>query len=143
MSNIFFPTLSRKVSSRTFDPGRYPEEEFVAQNGSKTIIRYGNKRIDAKLDCEFKGLNDTDVNQILLNYKAVMNSSSNVRLLFGSWNVTSGVSSSSAFSKHLDGNSNPENDGMMWRYREPPKITTTYNNFHNVKCSFVGCQYAS
>ena len=99
MSNIFFPTLRKTVSSSTFAPGRYPEEEFVAQNGTKTIIRYGNKRVDAKLDCEFKGLSDRDVNQILLNYKQVMNSSSNVRLLFGSWNVTSGVSSSSAFSK--------------------------------------------
>ena len=141
-SIISFPnTLSRAVSRRSFDPGRYPEEIFESQNGTKTIIRYGNKRVDAKLDCEFKGLNDTDVALILDNYKQVMGSSSNRRLLLGT-NVTSGVSLSSEFSSYLNGSDNTKNDGMMWRYREPPKITTTHNNFHNVKCSFVGCQYA-
>ena len=140
-NSIFPQNLSRAVSRRSFDPGRYPEEIFEAQNGTKTIIRYGNKRIDAKLDCEFKGLNDIDVTRILANYEEVMGSSSNRRLVFGEV-ITSGVSLSSEFSSYLNGSDNTKNDGMMWRYREPPKITTTHNNFHNVKCSFVGCQYA-
>tara|TARA_B100000287_G_C20579314_1_gene759708 strand:- start:68 stop:511 length:444 start_codon:yes stop_codon:yes gene_type:complete len=135
------PNLSRAVSRRSFDPGRYPEEIFEAQNGTKTIIRYGNKRVDAKLDCEFKGLNDADVALILENYEQVMSSTNYVRLLFGE-SITSGVDSSSDFSSYLNGFALGKNDGMMWRYREPPKITTTHNNFHNVKCSFVGCQYA-
>ncbi len=42
-----FPTI--KPSSRTFTAGRYPQTEFVAQNGAKTVIRYGNKQVDAKL----------------------------------------------------------------------------------------------
>ena len=140
--SIFPQNLSRAVSRRSFDPGRYPEEIFESQNGTKTIIRYGNKRVDAKLDCEFKGLNDTDVTRILANYEEVMGSSSNRRLIFGEV-ITSGVSLTSEFSSYLNGSDNAKNDGMMWRYREPPKITTTHNNFHNVKCSFVGCQYAS
>tara|TARA_Y100001938_G_scaffold24841_1_gene32834 strand:- start:1123 stop:1560 length:438 start_codon:yes stop_codon:yes gene_type:complete len=139
--SIFPQNLSRAVSRRSFDPGRYPEEIFESQNGTKTIIRYGNKRVDAKLDCEFKGLNDTDVTRILANYEEVMGSSSNRRLIFGEV-ITSGVSLTSEFSSYLNGSDNAKNDGMMWRYREPPKITTTHNNFHNVKCSFVGCQYA-
>ena len=140
-NSIFPQNLSRSVSRRSFDPGRYPEETFESQNGTKTIIRYGNKRVDAKLDCEFKGLNDTDVTRILANYEEVMGSSSNRRLLFGDV-ITSGVSLTSEFSRYLNGSDNAKNDGMIWRYREPPKITTTHNNFHNVKCSFVGCQYA-
>ena len=143
-NNIGFPNLSRSVSRRSFDPGRYPEEIFESQNGTKTIIRYGNKRVDAKLDCEFKGLNDDDVALILDNYKQVMSSSQYVRLFLGS-GITSGVDSSSTFASYLNGYPGvhaAKNDGMMWRYREPPKITTTHNNFHNVKCSFVGCQYA-
>ena len=139
--SIFPQNLSRAVSRRSFDPGRYPEEIFESQNGTKTIIRYGNKRVDAKLDCEFKGLNDTDVTRILANYEEVMGSSSNRRLIFGEV-ITSGVSLTSEFSSYLNGSDNAKNDGMMWRYKEPPKITTTHNNFHNVKCSFVGCQYA-
>ena len=31
-----FPTI--KPSSRTFTPGRYPQTEFVAQNGAKTVL---------------------------------------------------------------------------------------------------------
>ena len=139
---IFFPALSRAVSRRTFDPGRYPEEVFVSQNGSKTIMRYSNKRIDAKLDCEFKGLNDGDVALILENYESVNGSADVERLVFLEENMTAGVASDSDFYNYLDGSPNIENDGMMWRYAEPPKITTTHNNFHNVKCSFVGCQYA-
>lgn len=139
----YFPPLSRGViSRRSFDPGRYPEEIFEAQNGTKTIIRYGNKRVDAKLDCDFKGLNDSEVALILANYKEVMGGSSNRRLILGH-TLTSGVSLTSEFSSYLNGSDNVKNDGMVWRYREPPKITTTHNNFHNVKCSFVGCQYAS
>jgi len=142
ITNSIFPqNLSRAVSRRSFDPGRYPEETFESQNGTKTIIRYGNKRVDAKLDCEFKGLNDTDVTRILANYEEVMGSSSNRRLVFGDV-ITSGVSLTSEFSRYLNGSDNAKNDGMIWRYRDPPKITTTHNNFHNVKCSFVGCQYA-
>ena len=79
--------------------------------------------------------------RILANYEEVMGSSSNRRLLFGDV-ITSGVSLTSEFSRYLNGSDNAKNDGMIWRYREPPKITTTHNNFHNVKCSFVGCQYA-
>ena len=58
-----FPTI--KPSSRTFTPGRYPQVEFVAQNGAKTVLRYGNKQVDAKLTLGFTNLTDSEVNEIL------------------------------------------------------------------------------
>ena len=44
-NNINFPAI--KPSSRSYTPGRYPQVEFIAQNGAKTVLRYGNKKVDA------------------------------------------------------------------------------------------------
>ena len=60
---LLFPPI--KPSSRTFTPGRYPQTEFVAQNGAKTVLRYGDKQVDAKLTLGFTNLSDADVNLIL------------------------------------------------------------------------------
>ena len=135
-----FPTLSKAPSSRSFDIGSYPEEVFEAQNGAKTILRYGNRRTDAKLDFSFKGLSDSDTASILENYTQV-NSTDTEYLVFNSSNGLAGIDSSS-LQGYMNGIS-PLMDGMRWRYKEPPKVTTTYKNFHNVRCSFVGCQYGS
>jgi len=40
-------------SSRSFEPGEYPQNVFESQNGSKTIIRYGNKAVNAKMTLGF------------------------------------------------------------------------------------------
>ncbi len=37
-----FPNI--KPTSRSYTPGSYPQTEFVAQNGAKSVIRYGNKK---------------------------------------------------------------------------------------------------
>ena len=135
-----FPTLSKAPSSRSFDIGSYPEEVFEAQNGAKTILRYGNRRTDAKLDFSFKGLSDSDTASILENYTQV-NSTDTEYLVFNTTNGLAGIDSSTLHG-YINGLS-PLMDGMRWRYKEPPKVTTTYKNFHNVRCSFVGCQYGS
>ena len=135
-----FPTLSKAPSSRSFDPGSYPEEVFEAQNGAKTILRYGNKRTDARLDISFKGLSDSETVSILQNYTQV-NSTDTEYLTFSNSNGLAGIDNSTLLG-YMDGNSS-NMDGMKWRYKEPPKVTTTYKNFHNVRCSFVGCQYGS
>ena len=44
-TNISFPNI--KPTSRSYTPGNYPQVEFVAQNGAKSVIRYGNKKVDA------------------------------------------------------------------------------------------------
>ena len=64
-----FPTI--KPSSRTFTPGRYPQTEFVAQNGAKTVLRYGNKQVDAKLTLGFTNITDNEANLILNLYEEV------------------------------------------------------------------------
>ena len=59
MSNVVdFPNI--KPTSRSYTPGRYPQLEFVAQNGAKTVLRYGNKKVDAKLTLEFTNITDSE-----------------------------------------------------------------------------------
>ena len=55
--NRVFPNL--KPSSRSYTPGRYPQVEFVAQNGAKSVLRYGNKKVDAKLTLGFTNITDS------------------------------------------------------------------------------------
>ena len=61
-----FPSI--KPSSRSYTPGRYPQTEFAAQNGAKTVIRYGNKRVDARLTLGFTNISDTQANELLEFY---------------------------------------------------------------------------
>ena len=37
-----FPNI--KPASRSYTPGTFPQTEFIAQNGAKSVIRYGNKK---------------------------------------------------------------------------------------------------
>ena len=44
-----FPPNIPAPSSRSYSPGEYPQREFQAQNGVKTVIRYGKHRYDSTL----------------------------------------------------------------------------------------------
>ena len=49
MSNIVnFPSI--KPTSRSYTSGRYPQVEFVAQNGAKSVLRYGDKKSRCKIN---------------------------------------------------------------------------------------------
>ena len=65
----FFPPI--KPSSRSYTPGTYPQTEFVAQNGAKTVLIYGDKQVDAKLTLGFTNITDEAVNLILNAYEEV------------------------------------------------------------------------
>jgi len=56
MDSESFPAI--KPSSRSFDIGSYPEAVFEAQNGAKSYIRYGNKRVNANLTLSFSNITD-------------------------------------------------------------------------------------
>ena len=67
-TEIPFPS-NIKPSSRSYTPGKYPQTEFVAQNGAKTILRYGDKQVDAKLTLNFTNILDSQAFEILENYR--------------------------------------------------------------------------
>ena len=56
-----------KPTSRSFTPGNFPQTEFIAQNGAKSVIRYGNKQVDAKLTLNFNNITDEQAFKILEN----------------------------------------------------------------------------
>ena len=138
--DINFPNI--KPSSRSFTPGTYPQTEFVAQNGAKTVIRYGDKQVNAKLTLNFTNILDSQAFQILENYRQV-----NSEYNYVSFNQNSGLTGIGG-----DGNTMPDGSlgnlaayfdavplGLRYRYDGPPTVTSVRPNRSNVQCKFVAC----
>mgnify|MGYP003132187218 CR=1 FL=1 len=139
--DINFPD-NIKPSSRSFTPGTYPQTEFVAQNGAKTVIRYGNKQVNAKLTLNFTNILDSQAFEILENYRQV-----NSEYNYVSFNQNSGLTGIGG-----DGNTMPDGSlgnlaayfdavplGLRYRYDGPPTVTSVRPNRSNVQCKFVAC----
>ena len=125
-----FPSV--KPSSRSYKPGEFPQTKFEAQNGVKTIMRYGKNRVNATLSLGFVNIADADAALILDNYKNVNSDWDYVT--FSSENGTAGVENTSLSNYFKESGS-----GLKWRYSEPPKVTSVYPGISNVTCSFVAC----
>ena len=138
----FSPFPPIKPSSRTYSPGRYPQTEFVAQNGAKTILRYGDKQVDAKLTLNFTNISDSQAFAILENYRLVNSVHDYV-----TFNQASGLAGIGG-----DGNTMPDGSlgnlaayvdavplGLRYRYESPPTVTSVKPNRSNVQCKFVAC----
>ena len=128
-----FPNI--KPSSRTYTPGRYPQVEFVAQNGAKTVLRYGNKPVDAKLTLGFTNIKDSQVLQILDLYEDVNSDYDFIN--FPSSSALAGFSSSSLVNKMAETDSNLTK--LRYRFDGPPTVTSVRPNRSNVQCKFVAC----
>ena len=128
-----FPTI--KPSSRSYTPGTYPQVEFVAQNGAKTVLRYGNKKVDAKLSLGFTNITDSQASEILDLYEEV--NSDYDYISFTSANALAGINSSSLVNNMAEKDSN----GVKLRYRfdGPPSISSVRPGRSNVQCKFVAC----
>ncbi len=139
-NKINFPSI--KPSSRTFTPGRYPQTEFVAQNGAKTVIRYGDKQVDAKLTLNFTNILDSQAFDILKNYQDV-----NSKYNYVTFNQDSGLAGIGG-----DGHTMPDGSlgnlaayvdavplKLRYRYDGPPTVTSVRPNRSNVQCKFVAC----
>ncbi len=126
-----FPTV--KPTSRSYSPGTYPSTDFESLDGTKTHLRYGNKRVNATLQLGFSNISDADAALILDNYVQVN----------GDWNyvtfnrgfATSGMEPSNLrdYMRETGGS------GLKWRYSGPPSVTSTFKGLSNVSCSFVAC----
>ena len=126
------PFPSVKPTSRRYNPGQYPSATFESLNGTKTHLRYGNKRVNATLQLGFSNITDADAALILDNYEEVNSDWDYVT--FSSTNGTVGVGSTSLSSYFKEFGS-----GLKWRYSQPPSVTSTFKGLSNVSCSFVAC----
>ena len=132
MTNISFPE-NIAPSSRSFKAGEYPQSVFEAQNGAKSIIRYGNKAVNATLTLGFTNISDGDVVNILMNYNDVNRDWDYV--IFNKSHGLQGIESGLLEIQVTSGLS----IGLRWRYSAPPTITSVQPGINNVTCSFVAC----
>tara|TARA_R100000664_G_scaffold7271_2_gene12402 strand:- start:427 stop:834 length:408 start_codon:yes stop_codon:yes gene_type:complete len=131
MADVKFPK-NIAPSSRSFKAGEYPQSVFESQNGSKTIIRYGNKAVNATLTLGFTNISDADALSIITNYKNVNSDWDNV--VFGTTRGMQGVED-----KDLRAEIYGDSEGIRWRYSAPPSVTSVQPGINNVSCSFVAC----
>jgi len=117
-------------STRSYSPGDYPQVEFEAQNGVKTVIRYGKYRTGSSLTLGFNNIADSDAAAILQNYEDINSVWDEVT--FNGTGVVEGASSQmqSFFVERTE---------LKWRYDGPPTVTSVYPGRSNVECKFVAC----
>mgnify|MGYP003114907399 CR=1 FL=1 len=117
-------------STRSYSPGEYPQNEFQALNGVKTIIRYGKYRYNSTLTLGFNNIEDSDAAAILQNYEDINSVWDEVT--FNGTGVVEGASSQmqSYFVERTE---------LKWRYDGPPMVTSVYPGRSNVECKFVAC----
>ena len=125
-----FPSI--KPTSRSYNPGNYPSTNFESLDGTKTHIRYGNKRVNATLSLGFSNITDAETYEILENYREV--NSVYDYVTFSSSNGTAGVSNT-----NLSNYFREVGSSLKWRYSRPPSVTSTFKGLSNVSCSFVAC----
>ena len=134
MTNIIdFPNI--KPSSRSYTPGTYPQTEFVAQNGAKSVIRYGNKKVDAKLTLGFTNITDSQANEILEKYEEV--NSVYDYISFGLTNGLAGINNNDLIFKVDE--ADPNGVRLRYRFDGPPTVTSVRPGRSNVQCKFVAC----
>jgi len=117
-------------STRSYSPGEYPQVEFKAQNGVKTVIRYGKHRTGSLLSLGFDNILDSDAAAILKNYEDINSIWDEVS--FTGTNVINGADST--LQSYLI-----ERTELKWRYDGPPEVTSVYPGRSNVQCKFVAC----
>ncbi len=117
-------------STRSYSPGEYPQVEFEAQNGVKTVIRYGKNRTGSSLTLGFDNILDSDAAAILQNYEDINSIWDEVT--FSGTNVINGADSTlqSYFLERTE---------LKWRYDGPPQVESVYPGRSNVQCKFVAC----
>ena len=128
-TNITFPEI--QASSRTYNPGEYPQTVFEAQNGATAVIRFGMNRVNSELKLGFTALSEEDVIKIFKHYEDV-NSEWNYVRFDTTYGAVSGVENSG-----LKNYIRESNSGLRYRYSKPPTITATFKGLHDMKCEFV------
>ena len=134
MAQISFP-VGITPTSRNYSPGEFPQTVFEAQNGAKTVLRYGNKRVNASLSLSFKNITDNQAAEILANYENI--NSDWDYLDFNGTDVLKGIEPTTSTLKTYVKESS---SGLRWRYAKAPQVSSgTYPGVSNVSCSFVAC----
>jgi len=128
MAAVSFPALV--PSSRSYEPGVFPETQFQAQNGAVVRVRYGNQRAGSRLSLTFANITDTNASLILQNYVDVMDDDNYAE--FTSSNVAAGAGTGLA--PYI----RETNSALKWKYESPPSVQSVKPGLSTVTCEFTG-----
>lgn len=123
-----FPDLV--PSSRTYKPGVFAEEQFIAQNGAVTRLRFGNRLYNSTLSLSFQNIPDSKAAEILNNYKAAMSGD-----YYVSFKATNAVAGAAA---DLQVWMLETNTKLKWKYSAPPQVASVVPGLSTVSCEFIG-----
>ena len=140
MAAFPFPADLPAPSSRSYSPGEYPQNEFQALNGVKTIIRYGKYRYNSTLTLSYNNISDDLAGHIISNYVSVMSVYNSVD--FEGSKAMDGIEDTmdgSGFALRRYMKEAADISPLKWRYDGPPEVTSVYPGRSNVQCKFVAC----
>ena len=123
-----FPSI--KPSSRSYTPGVFPQSVFRSQNGTKTIVRFGNKRVDSELQLSFDNITNAQAAQIIKNYEQVNSAWDYVT--FTDVDAIVGVNNT-----QLSNYMKESGSGLRYRYAGPPSVQSSVPGRSSVTCEFV------
>ena len=128
MPEVDFPALV--PSSRSYQPGVFPETKFEAQNGAVVRVRYGNQRTNSRLTLTFSNITDANAALVLQNYVDVTKAGNYAAFTVN--NVAAGASDS------LTPWIRETNSALKWKYASPPSVQSVKPGLSTVSCEFVG-----
>ena len=132
MPEVDFPALV--PSSRSYQPGVFPETKFEAQNGAVVRVRYGNQRTNSRLTLTFSNITDANANSVLENYVNVTKAGDYV--VFTASNVARTTTSGEPGA--LTPWFRETNSVLKWKYASPPSVQSVKPGLSTVSCEFVG-----
>lgn len=130
---VQFPELT--PSSRSYTAGEYPQTTFTAQNGVVTVMRYGNRAVNSRLQMEFVNITDDEAEQIMVVYRQAAATYDNVT--FSNARGLGGVTSP-GLRETMDERPGGVASGLKYRFESPPSVASVMPGFSTVSCSFIG-----
>ena len=129
MGAVPFPTI--KPTSRSYSPGKFPQSEFAALNGTKTRVMFGNRRCDAELSLGFQNITDAQAAEVLAHYEAITPVDD-----WTSFSAKDGAAGADAplavYLREVGGS------GLRWRYADAPSVSSVKPGLSTVQVKFVG-----
>jgi len=129
MAAVSFPALV--PTSRRYNPGKYPQAEFMALNGATTVLRYGSRRYDAELELGFQNITDANAAALLSLYERTMVADDWITFTQG--DGAAGLSTPLAnYIREVGGS------GLRWRFSEPPNVESVIPGRSTVQVRLIG-----
>lgn len=121
-----FPTLA--PTARVYEAGDWPIKTYSAMSGAEIRIRYGNKRLNARLSLNYDNITDVQAEQFLIHYYETTGT-------FTTFTVPAAASTGwTGTATALS----PGSSGTAYRYASAPQITSVRPGISSVKVELIG-----